>query len=90
MSFLSISSQSSASQVQTPREENKRRKPIEYFSEYFGWDTWIEIASCTNQSKIPNPVTEREVAQFIGIHIAMGTLKVCALLFLNVDLVLFL
>ncbi|KAM8826768.1 LOW QUALITY PROTEIN: zinc finger protein 576, tandem duplicate 1 [Synchiropus picturatus] len=52
------------------------RKPIDYFSEYFGADTWEEIVNCTNAtSNPPNQVTAREVAQFVGIHIAMGTLK---------------
>ncbi|KAK6326628.1 hypothetical protein J4Q44_G00022730 [Coregonus suidteri] len=51
-------------------------KPIDYFSKYFGWDTWAEIARCTNKvSHLSNPVTAKEVAQFVGIHIAMGTLK---------------
>ncbi|XP_076593645.1 zinc finger protein 576, tandem duplicate 1 isoform X1 [Chaetodon auriga] len=67
---------SSTSLLQTPRVENRTREPIDYFSKYFGWDTWVEIASCTNKLSImPNPVTAREVAQFVGIHIAMGTLK---------------
>ncbi|XP_053744288.1 uncharacterized protein LOC128772171 isoform X2 [Synchiropus splendidus] len=52
------------------------RKPIHYFSEYFGADAWEEIANCTNAtSTTPDQVTAREVAQFVGIHIAMGTLK---------------
>ncbi|XP_061772046.1 uncharacterized protein LOC133562148 isoform X2 [Nerophis ophidion] len=59
--------------IQAPRET---RGPIQYFSRYFGWDTWVDIAQCTNQStSTPNCVTVREVAQFVGIHIAMGTLK---------------
>ncbi|XP_061808081.1 zinc finger protein 576, tandem duplicate 1 isoform X4 [Nerophis lumbriciformis] len=59
--------------IQAPRET---RGPIHYFSRYFGWDTWVDIARCTNQStSTPNCVTVREVAQFVGIHIAMGTLK---------------
>lgn len=79
--FFCLSSPSSTSLLHTPREENRTREPIDYFSRYFGWDTWIEIASCTNKLSImPNPVTAREVAQFVGIHIAMGTLKVRALL----------
>ncbi|XP_074510110.1 zinc finger protein 576, tandem duplicate 1 isoform X1 [Sebastes fasciatus] len=66
----------STSQLQAPREENRTRDPIDYFSNYFGWDTWEEIANCTNKlSNMPKPVTAREVAQFVGIHIAMGTLK---------------
>ncbi|XP_073342330.1 zinc finger protein 576, tandem duplicate 1 isoform X2 [Pagrus major] len=66
----------STSQLQTPIEENRTKEPIDYFSEYFGWDTWVEIGSCTNKlSNMPRPVTAREVAQFVGIHIAMGTLK---------------
>lgn len=72
----SESSPPSQSQSQAPTEEGRTRKPIDYFSTYFGWDTWVEIASCTNKlSNISNPVTAREVAQFVGIHIAMGTLK---------------
>ncbi|KAG7277188.1 hypothetical protein CRUP_021728, partial [Coryphaenoides rupestris] len=52
------------------------RQPIDYFSAYFGWDTWGEIAQCTNkQSKMLPLVTAKEVAQYVGIHIAMGTLK---------------
>lgn len=52
-------------------------KPINYFNQYFSLDTWDEIAVCTREtSKLPNPVTEKEVAQYVGIHIAMGTLKV--------------
>ncbi|XP_023124581.2 uncharacterized protein LOC111567590 [Amphiprion ocellaris] len=67
---------SSSSQLQAPRGENSTREPIDYFSRYFGWDTWVEIASCTNKlSNLPYPVTAREVARFVGIHIAMGTLK---------------
>ncbi|KAF7650642.1 hypothetical protein LDENG_00122820 [Lucifuga dentata] len=61
---------------QTPQEHNRSREPIDYFSEYFGWDTWVETVQCTNKlSSTLNPVTAREVAQFVGIHIAMGTLK---------------
>ncbi|GLD63489.1 uncharacterized protein AKAME5_001510700 [Lates japonicus] len=67
---------SSTTQFQVPREENRTREPIDYFSRYFCWDTWVEIASCTNElSSTPNRITAREVAQFVGIHIAMGTLK---------------
>ncbi|XP_051261469.1 uncharacterized protein LOC127366520 [Dicentrarchus labrax] len=66
----------STSQLQTPREESGGKEPINYFSKYFGWDTWVEIANCTNKlSSVHQPVTAREVAQFVGIHIAMGTLK---------------
>uniref|UniRef100_UPI003AAC3444 zinc finger protein 576, tandem duplicate 1 n=1 Tax=Centroberyx gerrardi TaxID=166262 RepID=UPI003AAC3444 len=58
------------------REGSGSREPIDYFSKYFGWDTWVEIAQCTNKlSNMPNPVTAKEIAQFVGIHIAMGTLK---------------
>ena len=55
------------------------RQPIDFFSTYFGWDTWGEIARCTNSlSKMLHlAYTAKEVAQFVGIHIAMGTLKVC-------------
>uniref|UniRef100_A0A3Q1GE88 Uncharacterized LOC110960255 n=1 Tax=Acanthochromis polyacanthus TaxID=80966 RepID=A0A3Q1GE88_9TELE len=67
---------SSSSQIQAPRSENSTREPIDYFSSYFGWDTWVEIASSTNKfSNLPYLVTAREVARFVGIHIAMGTLK---------------
>ncbi|XP_008284095.1 zinc finger protein 576, tandem duplicate 1 [Stegastes partitus] len=67
---------SSSSQLQALRGENRTREPIDYFTKYFGWDTWVEIASCTNKlSNMPYPVTAREVACFVGIHIAMGTLK---------------
>uniref|UniRef100_A0A3P9NQ32 Uncharacterized LOC103478462 n=1 Tax=Poecilia reticulata TaxID=8081 RepID=A0A3P9NQ32_POERE len=74
--FLSRSFPNSASHLQAPHDDNRTEKPVDYFSEYFSWDTWVEIASCTNKlSKMPNPVTCREVARFVGIHIAMGTLK---------------
>ncbi|CAJ1061594.1 uncharacterized protein LOC117822775 [Xyrichtys novacula] len=70
----SLSASENHSQAQ--REEQQTREPMDYFSKYFGWDTWAEIASCTNKlSNISSPVTAREVAQFVGIHIAMGTLK---------------
>ncbi|XP_029361252.1 zinc finger protein 576, tandem duplicate 1 [Echeneis naucrates] len=63
-------------QLKVTSEANRTRKPIDYFSDYFDWDTWVDIASCTNKlSNMPNPATAREVAQFVGIHIAMGTLK---------------
>ncbi|KAL6489416.1 hypothetical protein MHYP_G00031570 [Metynnis hypsauchen] len=55
------------------RQENW--KPIDYFIQYFSWDTWKEIAACTEVSKLSEPITDKEVAQFVGIHIAMGTLK---------------
>lgn len=68
----------SARPCQAQHVDNRTVKPIDYFSEYFSLNTWVEIASCTNKlSKMPNPVTCREVARFVGIHIAMGTLKVC-------------
>ncbi|XP_060777293.1 uncharacterized protein LOC132886543 isoform X3 [Neoarius graeffei] len=51
-------------------------EPIDYFLQYFSWNTWKDIAAYTEQvSKLPKPITEKEVAQFVGIHIAMGTLK---------------
>ncbi|XP_053092590.1 uncharacterized protein LOC113526741 isoform X1 [Pangasianodon hypophthalmus] len=51
-------------------------EPIDYFIQYFSWNIWKDIAACTGQgSKLLKPVTEKEVAQFVGIHIAMGTLK---------------
>ncbi|XP_058502986.1 uncharacterized protein LOC131470918 isoform X2 [Solea solea] len=66
----------STSQLQDPRDQNRTRQPIDYFSTYFGWDTWVDIANCTNKlSRKPNSISAREVAQFVGIHIAMGTLK---------------
>lgn len=56
---------------------NGRCEPIDYFVQYFSWSLWKDIAACTQQvSKSAKPVTEKEVAQFVGIHIAMGTLKV--------------
>ncbi|KAL7886616.1 hypothetical protein AOLI_G00043370 [Acnodon oligacanthus] len=60
------------------QEEGRKEhwKPIDYFIQYFSWDTWKEIAACTGElSKLSKPVTDKEVAQFVGIHIAMGTLK---------------
>ncbi|XP_019741734.1 zinc finger protein 576, tandem duplicate 1 isoform X2 [Hippocampus comes] len=48
-------------------------EPIEYFSRYFAWETWVEMGRYTNQTS--NCVTVKEIAQFVGIHIAMGTLK---------------
>lgn len=60
----------------TEPERQLNWKPINYFNQYFSLDTWNEIAVCTREtSKLPNPVTEKEVAQYVGIHIAMGTLK---------------
>ncbi|XP_043116166.1 uncharacterized protein LOC122359969 [Puntigrus tetrazona] len=51
-------------------------KPIDYFNQYFSLETWNEIAVCTREtSKLTNLVTVKEVAQYVGIHIAMGTLK---------------
>uniref|UniRef100_A0A672HTI7 C2H2-type domain-containing protein n=2 Tax=Salarias fasciatus TaxID=181472 RepID=A0A672HTI7_SALFA len=62
--------------VQAQRDENRTRVPIDYFCTYFNWDTWVEFTNCTNKlNNLPNPVTCREVACFVGIHIAMGTLK---------------
>lgn len=84
-SFLSFSMPTTSGQIQAPREETRTTEPIDYFSKYFGWDTWVEIANCTNKiSNMPRPVTSREVAQFVGIHIAMGTLKVSAPFFESV------
>ncbi|KAI1886312.1 hypothetical protein AGOR_G00212700 [Albula goreensis] len=52
------------------------RTPFEYFSQYLDWKTWEEIARCTPAlSNTPSSVSAKEVAQFVGIHIAMGTLK---------------
>ncbi|KAL1259481.1 hypothetical protein QQF64_010058 [Cirrhinus molitorella] len=60
----------------TEPEKQLNWKPINYFNQYFSLDTWNEIAVCTREtSKLPNLVTEKEVAQYVGIHIAMGTLK---------------
>ncbi|XP_064155853.1 uncharacterized protein LOC135234821 isoform X1 [Anguilla rostrata] len=54
----------------------KELTPVEYFSQYLDWETWEEIAHCTPTfSETPHSVTSKEVAQFVGIHIAMGTLK---------------
>lgn len=61
----------------TKTERQLNGKPFNYFNQYFSLDTWKEIAVCTREiSKLPNLVTEKEVAQYVGIHIAMGTLKV--------------
>lgn len=70
-----------SSHAQAPREEDRINEPINNFSKYLGWKTWVDIANCTNiRRNMSNPVSAREVAQFVGIHIAMGTLKVCTLL----------
>ncbi|XP_077577669.1 zinc finger protein 576, tandem duplicate 1 [Stigmatopora nigra] len=69
-SSSSITSQFVTNQA-AARETNE---PIEYFSKYFGWETWMELARCSNQTS-NNCITAKEVAQFVGIHIAMGTLK---------------
>ncbi|XP_058252281.1 uncharacterized protein LOC131357349 isoform X3 [Hemibagrus wyckioides] len=59
-----------------PAGSKEHCEPIDYFVRYFSWSIWKDIAACTQQeSKSPKPVTEKEVAQFVGIHIAMGTLK---------------
>lgn len=58
-------------------DDQQAGKPIDYFIQYFSWNTWKDIAACTGQvSKLAKPVTGKEVAQFVGIHIAMGTLRV--------------
>ncbi|XP_018587712.2 zinc finger protein 576, tandem duplicate 1 isoform X2 [Scleropages formosus] len=58
------------------KESKGEKTPIDYFTSYLDWDTWEEIASCnTAWSESPIPVTAKEMAQFVGIHIAMGTLK---------------
>uniref|UniRef100_A0A1A8UF59 Zinc finger n=1 Tax=Nothobranchius furzeri TaxID=105023 RepID=A0A1A8UF59_NOTFU len=73
---ISTNLPTSADQQQSPSAENRTREPIDYFYQYFGWDTWVKIAASTNKlPNILNPVTYREVACFVGIHIAMGTLK---------------
>lgn len=57
--------------------QNGQKKPIDYFTQYFDWKTWQDVANITAKtSKKSNPVTAKEVSQFVGIHIAMGTLKV--------------
>ncbi|XP_016141322.1 zinc finger protein 576, tandem duplicate 1 isoform X1 [Sinocyclocheilus grahami] len=66
----------SSGKTHTEPERQLNWKPINYFNQYFSLDTWKEIAVCTREtSKLPNLVTENEVAQYVGIHIAMGTLK---------------
>ncbi|XP_031431631.1 uncharacterized protein LOC105891837 isoform X3 [Clupea harengus] len=56
--------------------QNGQKKPIDYFTQYFDWKTWQDVANITAKtSKKSNPVTAKEVSQFVGIHIAMGTLK---------------
>ncbi|XP_056331527.1 uncharacterized protein LOC130243391 [Danio aesculapii] len=65
-----------ASPVSHREPERQLWTPINYFNKYFNSDTWKEIAVCTSEaSTLPNPVTEKEVAKYVGIHIAMGTLK---------------
>lgn len=65
-----------ASPVSHREPERQLWKPITYFNQYFSLDTWKEIAVCTSKaSTLPDPVTEKEVAKYVGIHIAMGTLK---------------
>ncbi|CAL9705977.1 unnamed protein product [Knipowitschia caucasica] len=71
----SPSSNQSGISVSGTTTENIRR-PIDYFSNYFDWDTWREISHFTNQAQnISTPVSIKEVAQFVGIHVAMGSLK---------------
>uniref|UniRef100_A0A8C7ZRU4 C2H2-type domain-containing protein n=1 Tax=Oryzias sinensis TaxID=183150 RepID=A0A8C7ZRU4_9TELE len=73
---FSSSSFSTSSHLQPQMNGTRTREPIDYFSKYFGWDTWAETSTCTNKlCKMSNPVTSVDVAQFVGIHIAMGTLK---------------
>uniref|UniRef100_A0A3P9ID54 C2H2-type domain-containing protein n=1 Tax=Oryzias latipes TaxID=8090 RepID=A0A3P9ID54_ORYLA len=67
---------STSSHLQPQMNGTRTREPIDYFSKYFGWDTWAETSTCTNKlCKMSNPVTSVDVARFVGIHIAMGTLK---------------
>ncbi|XP_023689017.1 zinc finger protein 576, tandem duplicate 1 isoform X2 [Paramormyrops kingsleyae] len=57
-------------------QERREQTPIDYFRQYLDWDTWEEIVTCnTGWPDFPTTVTAKEVAQFVGIHIAMGTLK---------------
>lgn len=66
----------SSNPVQDKAVEKHIKQPIEYFSKYFSWDMWREISNCTNKlTNMSTPVTAEEVAQFVGVHIAMGTLK---------------
>ncbi|KAM6909689.1 zinc finger protein 576, tandem duplicate 1 [Xenentodon cancila] len=66
----------SSNQLQATADDGRTGQPINYFSKYFSWDTWAEIATCTNNlTNTPNPITSKEVACFVGIHIGMGTLK---------------
>ncbi|KAG5271063.1 hypothetical protein AALO_G00175470 [Alosa alosa] len=56
--------------------QNGQRKPIDYFTQYFDWKTWQDVANITAKtSKMSSLVTAKEVSQFVGIHIAMGTLQ---------------
>ncbi|KAL2084339.1 hypothetical protein ACEWY4_019857 [Coilia grayii] len=56
--------------------QNGQRKPIDYFTQYFDWKTWQDVANITAKtSTMPNPVTAKEVSRFVGIHIAMGSLQ---------------
>lgn len=57
--------------------QNGQRSPIDYFTQYFDWKTWQDFANITAKtSKMSHPVTAKEVSQFVGMHIAMGTLQV--------------
>ncbi|XP_048880244.1 uncharacterized protein LOC125748303 [Brienomyrus brachyistius] len=74
----SFSAQKEDTEESAGNEEERRREqtPIDYFRQYLDWDTWEEIVTCnTGWPDFPTTVTAKEVAQFVGIHIAMGTLK---------------
>lgn len=71
-----VCSASSSNSIQEKGVYNGIKQPIQYFSKYFNWSTWREISHSTNKlTNMSVPVTFEEVAQFVGIHIAMGTLK---------------
>ncbi|XP_062394859.1 uncharacterized protein LOC134082861 isoform X2 [Sardina pilchardus] len=56
--------------------QNGQRKPIDYFTQYFDRKTWQDVANITAKASImSSSVTAKEVSQFVGIHIAMGTLQ---------------
>ncbi|XP_072316228.1 zinc finger protein 576, tandem duplicate 1 [Eucyclogobius newberryi] len=73
---LTNQSDVSVTTVQDRSGNNMIKKPVDYFSKYFNWNTWREISNCTNKlNNLSSPVTVEEIAQFVGIHIAMGSLK---------------
>uniref|UniRef100_A0A3B3QU53 Uncharacterized LOC111854836 n=1 Tax=Paramormyrops kingsleyae TaxID=1676925 RepID=A0A3B3QU53_9TELE len=77
LGFTYFSAQTEDTEESVGNEQERREQtPIDYFRQYLDWDTWEEIVTCnTGWPDFPTTVTAKEVAQFVGIHIAMGTLK---------------